>query len=90
VKIDSAGNFSGWAWGENIGWIHFASASPVAYKVTACVVSFTDMAHFAARWVYTDSGDIADLNDDSNVTFKDFAQLAANWCNFCADNWQLK
>ncbi|MCX5887785.1 MAG: hypothetical protein NT096_18085, partial [Proteobacteria bacterium] len=33
VIIDAYGNFNGWAWGENIGWIHFNSSSPVAYKV---------------------------------------------------------
>jgi len=32
VTIDSSGNFNGWAWGENIGWIHFNNAS-VPYKV---------------------------------------------------------
>jgi len=32
VVIDSGGDFSGYAWGENVGWIHFANASP-AYKV---------------------------------------------------------
>ena len=26
------GNFDGWAWGENIGWIHFQNPS-IPYKV---------------------------------------------------------
>jgi len=33
TRIDTNGDFNGWAWGENVGWIHFKSESPVAYKV---------------------------------------------------------
>jgi hypothetical protein len=90
VSIDSSGIFSGWAWGENIGWIHFSSTSPVAYKVQACVVSMDDLAHFADQWLASGSGNIADLYPDEKVDFKDFGKLAADWCDFCGDNWQLK
>ncbi len=33
VANDGGGNLSGWAWNENIGWISFASTSPVSYSV---------------------------------------------------------
>jgi hypothetical protein len=38
VTIDGSGVFDGWAYGQNIGWIHFQSASPVPYKVKARVI----------------------------------------------------
>ena len=90
VSIDSAGNFSGWAWGENIGWIHLNSDSPVAYGVQACVVGWDDLANFAEQWLAEGRGNVADLYTDSHVDFIDFGVLASDWCNFCAENWQLK
>jgi hypothetical protein len=49
-----------------------------------------DLAHFAAQWLAVGLGSIADLYPDEKVDFKDFSKLAADWCNFCDDNWQLK
>ena len=34
VTIDPiTGEFSGYAWGENIGWINFNGSGPIAYEV---------------------------------------------------------
>ncbi|MEK7657954.1 MAG: hypothetical protein AAB366_02045 [Patescibacteria group bacterium] len=34
VSNDGAGNLSGWAYNDNIGWISFASTTPVVYSVS--------------------------------------------------------
>lgn len=35
VTIDSiTGDFGGYAWGENLGWINSNSSGPVSYKVS--------------------------------------------------------
>jgi hypothetical protein len=40
VTIDpTTGSFDGYAWGENIGWIHFKNVSP-AYNVVGPVFSY--------------------------------------------------
>lgn len=33
-----AGSFTGYAWGENVGWISFKNAGPIAYNVVATTV----------------------------------------------------
>jgi len=90
VTINADGNFDGWAWGENIGWIHLQSASPVAYKVCACVVTFDDLANFAALWLQAGPGP-ADLDGGADdVDFEDYGILSYYWHDFCPDGWQLK
>ena len=39
------GKFGGYAWGENIGWIHFQNASPEYYvqQVGALVVNLAEV-----------------------------------------------
>jgi hypothetical protein len=35
VSIDPhSGDFGGYAWGENIGWIHFNHSGGISYKVS--------------------------------------------------------
>jgi len=42
-----------------------------------CAINSDDLGTFAHYWLVSDS--IADLNDDGNTDFEDFAQLGANW-----------
>jgi hypothetical protein len=38
VTVDArTGDFNGYAWGENVGWIHFNSPGPVAYRVSMVI-----------------------------------------------------
>ncbi len=84
------GNFDGWAWGENIGWVHFQSSSPVEYKVQACVVALDDLQNFAQHWLL--SGDVlGNLNSSTDlVDMEDYSIFASWWQEFCPDGWQLK
>ena len=87
---DSDGNFDGYAWCENIGWIHLSSTSPIAYKVQACVVTMDDLQNFAGYWL--DSGaNPADLDGEADdVDLEDYAVFSGYWQDFCPDGWQLK
>lgn len=99
VRIDHDGHFEGWAWGENIGWIHFASVSPVAYKVstswlTSCRVDLNDLAAFSEQWLKV-SPLLSPLEADfvqsggrvSRVDLVDFAHLSALWMDLCPYAW---
>ena len=89
VTIDAQGNFDGWAWAENIGWIHLQSASPVAYKVQACVVTLDDLRNFASFWL--DPGAVpANLDATGDVDNNDFSIVAAYWLDYCPNGWELK
>ena len=87
VKIDSDGNFDGWAWGENIGWIHFDSSK--AYNVQVCVVTLEDLANFVSWWL-DDADPPANLDGHDKVDFSDFSIFASYWLDYCPDNWPLK
>lgn len=75
VTIDEQGNFEGWAWGENTGWLRFDSEQ--TYNVQACTVTLEDLQIFASRWLDT-------------VNNNEFALLAQHWRDFCPEGWKLK
>ena len=87
VTIDSEGNFSGWAWGENIGWINFESGE--AWGARVCVVKFDDLKHFAADWL--EIGKVSgNLDGQGDVDMWDYSIFASHWQGYCPDGWQLK
>ena len=95
VTIDHDGNFAGWAWGENIGWIHFRSNTPPLYKVqtswiTSCEVWFDDLGRLALHWLGTESELPGDLDGSGDVDFYDYARLADLWLGPCPPGWPLK
>ena len=89
VTVDLDGNFSGWAWGENVGWINFNSLDLYGYNVKVCVVNYYDLANFVDDWLLT--GDLdADLSNNDEVDFVDYAIFASYWLDYCPGDWPLK
>jgi len=87
VRIGEDGTFSGWAWGENIGWIHFDGTA--AWSAQACVVTLEDLEHFADYWLQ--SGSVpGELDGQPGVKMGDFSVFAHYWLTFCPDGWRLK
>ena len=86
VTIDGNGNFDGFAWGENIGWINFGISN---YYVVACKVTFEDLANFVDDWL--DTGPVAgNLDSTGYVDFEDYSMFASYWLDYCPDSWPLK
>ena len=66
VTIDAvAGEFNGYVWGENIGWMTFRSTGAVDYGVTT-------------SWVASVNDCDGDFDKDGDVDGSDLAQLAAD------------
>jgi hypothetical protein len=65
VTIDDDGDFDGWAWGENIGWISFRDLS-VPYKVQTA-------------WAPGTPECTGDFNNDNRVDGLDFIIFRNGW-----------
>lgn len=52
-----------------------------------CAVSFDDLSNFCDQWLQDDEDLEADLHKDKHVDFKDFADFAAFWQDFCPPEW---
>ena len=65
----------GWAWGENIGWIHFDEDE--TWSVRVCIVTLEDLQNFASYWLTTNPA--GNLDGTGDVDMDDFSILAAYW-----------
>jgi len=53
-----------------------------------CVVGFDDFARLAGYWWLRDAG--ADLNDDTEIDFKDVGWFTDYWLSYCPYRWPLR
>lgn len=53
-----------------------------------CIVEFADFARFAEYWWLRDLG--ADLNEDTEIDFKDLAWFTDYWLSYCPYRWPLR
>ncbi len=90
VTIDGQGNFDGYAWGENIGWINFQPADLYGYSVKACKVNFICLGNLVDDWLQTGIGIPGDLDNSSDVDFRDYGIFADYWQGYCPPDWPLK
>lgn len=55
-----------------------------------CTVNLTDLMIIADQWLATGEGYTADLDDNKQVDFADFATFSYWWYDTCPSDWPLK
>ena len=82
-NIDPCNDGSQYAYGGNIGWIHFQVQG-------TSIVDWHVLANFVDDWLVSGTGLPGDLSGNDEVDFVDYGIFADYWLDYCPPDWPLK